>query len=189
MRICTKCGQAKPLSEFTKDKAFKCGYSSRCGDCKRENYRRWYRAGGKKWHRAYYAKDGAMRNYYREWRKDNSAKVTAATRKYRALNLEKERARNRRRAKEYPEMYCAQAMRRYAQRLMASPVWANQQFISDMYYLARLVSEATGTKHHVDHIVPLKSPLVCGLHVEHNLQVIPDIENIAKGNRTWPDMP
>jgi 5-methylcytosine-specific restriction endonuclease McrA len=44
-------------------------------------------------------------------------------------------------------------------------------------------------KHEVDHIVPLKSPLVCGLHVEHNLQVIPATQNRRKHNRVWPDMP
>jgi len=30
---------------------------------------------------------------------------------------------------------------------------------------------------------------VCGLHVEHNLQVIPRSVNQSKNNRRWPDMP
>lgn len=38
-------------------------------------------------------------------------------------------------------------------------------------------------------IVPLKSALVCGLHVEHNLQVIPKTENLKKFNSVWPGMP
>ena len=41
---------------------------------------------------------------------------------------------------------------------------------------------------HVDHTVPLKSKLVCGLHCEANLRLLPGRENQAKSNRIWPDM-
>jgi hypothetical protein len=43
--------------------------------------------------------------------------------------------------------------------------------------------------HDVDHIVPLTSKFVCGLHCEANLQYLPSRVNQSKKNRYWPDMP
>lgn len=73
--------------------------------------------------------------------------------------------------------------------MRATPSWANPFFIEEAYHLAKLRSEMTGFAWHVDHVVPLKSRIVCGLHVEHNLAVVPAPYNLSKGNRHWPDMP
>lgn len=64
----------------------------------------------------------------------------------------------------------------------ATPAWANKFFIGEIYHLSQLRSKYLGVPHDVDHIVPLQSPVVCGLHVEHNLRVVPRRENIRKGN-------
>ena len=80
------------------------------------------------------------------------------------------------------------AMRR-AGKLEATPVWADGDAILGFYTLANTLSISTGVVHHVDHIVPLNSKLVCGLHCQFNLQVLTSLENLCKGNRDWPDKP
>lgn len=46
-----------------------------------------------------------------------------------------------------------------------------------------------GEKVAVDHIVPICSDIVCGLHVPHNLAVITELDNLRKSNSWWPDHP
>jgi hypothetical protein len=63
-----------------------------------------------------------------------------------------------------------------------TPAWANKDAIKEIYLEAQKLSKTTSVKHHVDHIIPLRHPLVCGLHVENNLQILTKDENIAKSN-------
>ncbi len=63
-----------------------------------------------------------------------------------------------------------------------TPSWANKDEIKKIYLEAQKLSKTTSVKHHVDHIIPLRHPLVCGLHVENNLQILTKDENIAKSN-------
>lgn len=76
----------------------------------------------------------------------------------------------------------------------ALPKWADRDLIKQAYVAADLLMQVTGDWYEVDHIVPLRGAIsrkqvVCGLHVEYNLQVIPRAENRAKSNVIWPDMP
>jgi hypothetical protein len=64
----------------------------------------------------------------------------------------------------------------------AMPKWANKDAIKNIYNLSKELTAATNIRHEVDHIIPIKHPLVCGLHVENNLQVIPENENRVKSN-------
>ncbi len=65
------------------------------------------------------------------------------------------------------------------------PGWLTDEdiwFIKEIYKLRALRDTLTGTDWHVDHIIPLRGKLVCGLHVPLNLQVIEAHINLKKGN-------
>lgn len=64
----------------------------------------------------------------------------------------------------------------------AQPAWADRHQIAKIYARAARLSQA-GIPHHVDHVIPLVHPLVCGLHTPNNLRIRRAAYNLAKGNR------
>jgi len=82
----------------------------------------------------------------------------------------------------------AKASRYRAARFKATPCWFVEGEDTIIFDEARRISEATGILHEVDHIIPLNSNMVCGLHCIQNLQILTSLENRSKGNRWWPDM-
>lgn len=49
------------------------------------------------------------------------------------------------------------------------------------------LEELTGIKWNIDHIVPLKNDLVCGLHCIDNFQLLTKDENLSKSNKFNPE--
>ena len=69
---------------------------------------------------------------------------------------------------------------------MARPKWLSvtqKQEMKQLYLIARQLTQTTGVRYVVDHIVPLRSDTVCGLHVPWNLRVITQDENLQKSNK------
>jgi len=69
---------------------------------------------------------------------------------------------------------------------LATPKWLTRQQKSEirqLYQIAITMTKTTGEQYVVDHIVPLRSEFVCGLHVPWNLRVIPRQENLLKSNK------
>jgi len=86
--------------------------------------------------------------------------------------------------------YFARAASRRVTVKQATPQWADKDAIAEMYVIAgKLNSFFTKPLVHVDHIVPLNNPFVCGLHTDANLQILSAKANLSKRNRHWPDMP
>ena len=75
------------------------------------------------------------------------------------------------------KLWDRKAIHRYAM-----PFWADKSAIKEIYNEAKILTKNTGVEYHVDHIIPIRHPLVCGLHVEHNLRVITKSENSQKSN-------
>lgn len=65
---------------------------------------------------------------------------------------------------------------------LATPEWADKHKMFQIGTEAVNLSKRTGVGYVVDHIIPLKNPLVCGLNWEGNFQVITAKENLRKGN-------
>lgn len=59
----------------------------------------------------------------------------------------------------------------------ALPAWANLKAIEAVY------AEAARLGLEVDHVIPLRGQMVCGLHVEGNLRLLTKLENQQKGCR------
>lgn len=68
-------------------------------------------------------------------------------------------------------------------RLQATPPWVELKELAKFYELRDKMFLKTGIEHHVDHIIPIKGKIVCGLNVPWNLQVLTAKENLRKGNR------
>lgn len=135
--------------------------------------------------------------YYAVWREANREKVRSHQAKYYAANREKVRTinaawgtANQEKMRAYytawaernPVKCLAKYNSRKAHKIQATPLWADKNLIQDAYM------EAEYQQMHVDHIVPLRSKRVCGLHWEGNLQLLTASENLSKGNRRWPGM-
>jgi len=65
--------------------------------------------------------------------------------------------------------------KRRANKLQAIPKWYEKDLVTELY-------KQSSKEIHIDHIIPLQSNVVCGLHCIDNLQPMRAKENISKSN-------
>jgi hypothetical protein len=165
MKQCTKCFSFEPFMRFYKQTHnSKDGYQAHCKKC--DNKR---------------VAERKAKNQTRT----KAVQTIADQNKY-LKNKESILARNKTWKIANPERIQAADAKRRASRLQRTPAWLTEDdlwMLEQTYELAALRTKMFGFKWHVDHVIPLQGALVSGLHVPHNMQVIPAAENLSKSNK------
>ena len=126
-------------------------------------------------------KDNRERSeYYKEYYQRNRLKKLEYAKKQRELLGPIVLAENQKNyyLKNHHMMAYKKALRRSRKKL-ATPVWSDLDKINEVY--ANCSDDMT-----VDHIIPITSPIVCGLHVSWNMQYLTRSANSKKGNSLPP---
>jgi transketolase len=146
-----------------------------CKECKKKNKREWNKNNIDK-----------IRKCNKRWQQLNRERMREAQKRWNLNHPDRRRKMNNRWIKENPGKATAFVAKRRAVKKKALVAWANTNAIKEIYDKAKCLSKATGVLHEVDHIYPLQSKYMCGLHVENNLQILTKSENSSKNNRIWP---
>lgn len=170
-KVCPRCTETKPTSSFGKNRSRKDGLNVYCLPCANAKSLAYARANREA------VSDHKVISHYKNiekrmaWRRANSDRLRAYWVAYGKRYRTEKRAETR-----------AKTRRQQAARRHAVPPWfdkAKEQAIYREAELRRLAGEDV----EVDHIVPIISPVVCGLHWHGNLQIISADANRAKANK------
>lgn len=115
--------------------------------------------------------------YMDSWNDVNRDEKNEKQREYQKDNLDRFRQGNRKYLKTTrgKVIHKEKRARRRAAKLQATPAWVDRLGLLDVY-------ENCPPEHHVDHIIPLQSTEVCGLHVPWNLQYLTAFDNASKSD-------
>jgi hypothetical protein len=177
---CLACGEEKTLDAFHLSSAGRLGRQSICKACRKIKA-----AAARAADPAPFRKAEAKHDLARKHRPERKAALAKSAAKWRLGNSEKVAKRNAAWKQNNKHKVIAHLAKRKASKIKATPGWLSAiqlSEIEDFYEAARAFRLYTGAEYHVDHIVPLISKSVCGLHVPWNLQVLPAKQNLSKNN-------
>ena len=176
LKTCKKCGENKSLDAFHNHLSTKDGKRNTCRNCTLLQNKLWATENKEKRKKAasllYSRKKEKYKEHGRVWREKNREKWN-------------EYGRKRSQTEQGKIQSAKFSAKRRARIKSATYSWEeelNTFVIDEAYSLAQRRRDATKMDWHVDHIIPLKGKLVCGLHVWNNLKVILGKENCRKSN-------
>ena len=111
-----------------------------------------------------------------EWKANNASRYASSKRKYYETNKERIFEQAKEFARQNPAWKASHCAKRRATKKQAIPKWIDWDLVNDIY------EESNYQQMTVDHIIPLTSKTVCGLHWEGNLQLLTASENSIKHN-------
>lgn len=164
-KVCTTCKVEKSLTEYSPRKGRPLGVHYSCKVCLALKAKE-----ARKTKKLSKEQKELARVRSKLWRRENPVRNKVMKSEWRLLNLHVKNAAN---------------ARRRSSKLQATPTWLSGEMLTEIknfYWLAQDLRSVTGGDYHVDHIVPLINPSICGLHVPWNLQVLPADLNLQKGN-------
>jgi len=131
----------------------------------------------------------ARKEVEKNYRLNNADKISEKNKKHYLNNKDHYSQRTSKWARENRGKKNASHRRYAGLRRRALPKWADIKKIENIYLKAEELSRMYSVQFEVDHVVPIKSDIVCGLHCETNLQLLEKGLNRSKSNKVWPDMP
>lgn len=166
------------------------GFRSACKQCTLDSQRKYREANPEKIS-DYYRKNRERVNAYRKlYVEKNRERLAEWSKNHRQSNAESERARCKAHYARNKQQYYDRSAKRRTKVKGATPTWSNLEIVRSFYKAVSIFNSHDGLmKFSVDHVVPLNNAVVSGLHAHTNLTIIPLLNNLAKGNRHWPDMP
>lgn len=200
MKTCPRCKETKSRDDFSKHKRQEDGLQTQCKACSKVANAAYYLRQKEKialrtsaWKAANPDKIRAAEQKRRltpevkakeaAFRETNRERLRFQQTEWRLRNPEAEKAKGQKWSKANRGTKQATLARYRASKLKRTPDWSEKDLIGYVYEFCQFLNSDLRGLFHVDHIYPMRSEEVSGLHVFMNLQILTGAENTAKGNR------
>ena len=197
---CNKCHTILDAKMFTKNSKQFSKLNPQCKVCISQKSKQYYKNNSEK-----------IKNYIKEYCIQNKELVLKKKRQYnkktypsksansqlmekrrlqskcwRSKNIDHVRTYNKKYKTENKDLCSKISKRRVSSKrttCLKLPTYSKDQ-IAEYSLIVRELNKLAGfRKYHVDHIIPLSHPNVCGLHIPANLQILLNEENCSKNNK------